>query len=46
MDFSSNASLAQFGFALGWQALLAKDTVSWLQGDEFEAARLHGGNAQ
>ena len=43
MDFSSNAALAKFGFALGWEALLAKDTVSWLPGDEFEAARLHGG---
>jgi Zn-dependent M28 family amino/carboxypeptidase len=39
MDFSSNASLAKFGFALGWQALQAKDTVNWLAGDEFEAAR-------
>jgi Zn-dependent M28 family amino/carboxypeptidase len=46
MDFSSNASLAKFGFALGWQALLAKSTVSWLPGDEFEAARLHGSAAQ
>jgi Zn-dependent M28 family amino/carboxypeptidase len=43
MDFSSNASLARFGFALGWQALEAKDTVKWLPGDEFEAARLQGG---
>ena len=39
------AALAKFGFALGWQALRAKDTVAWLPGDEFEAARLHGGNA-
>jgi Zn-dependent M28 family amino/carboxypeptidase len=46
MDFSSNASLAKFGFALGWQALLAKNTVNWLPGDEFEATRLHGGNAE
>jgi Zn-dependent M28 family amino/carboxypeptidase len=46
MDFSSNASLAKFGFALGWQALLAKDTVRWLPGDEFEAVRLRGGAAQ
>jgi Zn-dependent M28 family amino/carboxypeptidase len=45
MDFSSNAALAKFGFALGWQALLAKGTVNWLPGDEFEAARLHGANA-
>jgi Zn-dependent M28 family amino/carboxypeptidase len=41
MDFSSNAALAKFGFALGWQALLAKGTVNWLPGDEFEATRLH-----
>jgi len=39
MDFSSNAALARFGFALGWQELLAPDTVSWQAGDEFEAAR-------
>jgi Zn-dependent M28 family amino/carboxypeptidase len=41
MDFSSDAALAKFGFALGWQALSAKDTVNWLPGDEFEAVRLH-----
>jgi Zn-dependent M28 family amino/carboxypeptidase len=46
MDFSSNAALAKFGFALGWQALLAKGTVNWLPGDEFESVRLHGGTAQ
>jgi Zn-dependent M28 family amino/carboxypeptidase len=46
MDFSSNASLAKFGFALGWQALLAPASVNWLPGDEFEATRLRGGNAQ
>jgi Zn-dependent M28 family amino/carboxypeptidase len=40
MDFASNALLARFGIALGWQALTAKETVSWLPGDEFEAARL------
>jgi hypothetical protein len=27
---------------LGWQAMLAKGTVNWLPGDEFEATRLHG----
>ncbi len=46
MDFSSNASLAKFGFALGWQALLAKDTVNWLSGDEFEATRLQSTGAR
>ena len=40
MDFSSNAALAKFGFALGWQALTAKQTVGWVPGDEFEAKRL------
>ena len=39
MDFSSNAALARFGFALGWEALVAGNTVQWLPGDEFEAAR-------
>jgi Zn-dependent M28 family amino/carboxypeptidase len=42
MDFSSNAALAKFGFALGWQALTAQQTVNWLPGDEFEAIRLRG----
>ncbi len=41
MDFSSNAALAQFGYALGWEALIAPQTVEWLSGDEFEARRLH-----
>jgi Zn-dependent M28 family amino/carboxypeptidase len=40
MDFSSNAAIDRFGFVLGWQALSAKSTVSWLPGDEFESARL------
>jgi Zn-dependent M28 family amino/carboxypeptidase len=42
MDFASNAALAKFGFALGWQALNAKQTVNWLSGDEFEPIRLQG----
>jgi Zn-dependent M28 family amino/carboxypeptidase len=39
MDFSSNAAISQFGFALGWQALLQKGTVNWQPGDEFERFR-------
>jgi Zn-dependent M28 family amino/carboxypeptidase len=39
MDFTSDAALAKFGFALGWQAMLSKGTVNWLPGDEFEATR-------
>jgi Zn-dependent M28 family amino/carboxypeptidase len=46
MDFASNAALAKYGFALGWQALSAQDTVNWLPGDEFEAARLRTTSAQ
>ena len=46
MDFSTDAMLGKFGFALGWQALEATGTVNWLPGDEFEAARLHGGIAK
>jgi Zn-dependent M28 family amino/carboxypeptidase len=39
MDFSANAAIAKFGFALGWQALTAPQTVNWRPGDEFEAVR-------
>jgi len=42
MDFSSNEVIAKFGFALGWQALAAAQTVNWKPGDEFAAARLRG----
>jgi Zn-dependent M28 family amino/carboxypeptidase len=44
MDFSSDAAMAQFGFALGWQASAAPRTVDWKPGDEFAAARLQGTN--
>mgnify|MGYP000972667982 CR=1 FL=1 len=40
MDFTADAMMARFGFALGWQAMTAPHGVSWLPGDEFEAARL------
>lgn len=45
MDFSSDAALAKFGFALGWQASTARQTVQWLPGDEFEAVRTRAGAA-
>jgi Zn-dependent M28 family amino/carboxypeptidase len=45
MDFTSDAELAKFGFALGWQALDAKGTVNWLPGDEFEAKRQRAASA-
>jgi Zn-dependent M28 family amino/carboxypeptidase len=40
MDFSSNAELARFGYALGWLASSAPQTIGWQPGDEFEAVRL------
>ncbi|HEX3848847.1 MAG TPA: M28 family metallopeptidase [Steroidobacteraceae bacterium] len=46
MDFRSNAILARFGFALGWQALTGPGTVNWQPGDEFEAVRVRGGQTK
>jgi Zn-dependent M28 family amino/carboxypeptidase len=45
MDFTADAVFAKFGFALGWQAMLAAQPVNWLAGDEFESARRRGGAA-
>ena len=39
MDFTGDAVLARFGFALGWQAASMPNLVGWQKGDEFEAAR-------
>ena len=39
-DFTCDAVMARFGFALGWQAANAAKLVEWQKGDEFEAARL------
>lgn len=40
MDFTGDAAMARFGFALGWKAASMPQSVSWEKGDEFEAARL------
>ncbi len=40
MDWTSDASIARFGFALGWEAANQGAEVSWKKGDEFEKARL------
>jgi Zn-dependent M28 family amino/carboxypeptidase len=40
MDFTGDAVMARFGFALGWEAASAQKIVEWQKGDEFEAARL------
>ncbi len=39
-DFSGDAVMARFGFALGWRAASAANLVGWQKGDEFEAARV------
>jgi Zn-dependent M28 family amino/carboxypeptidase len=43
MDFTGDAVMARFGFALGWEAASQPKVVGWERGDEFEAARLKGG---
>lgn len=45
MDFTGDAVMARFGFALGWQAASTPNLVSWRKGDEFEAARMKSQSA-
>ncbi len=40
MDFTGDAAMARFGFALGWEAASMNSLVGWQKGDEFDAARL------
>jgi Zn-dependent M28 family amino/carboxypeptidase len=40
MDFTGDAVMARFGFALGWMAATQLKEVGWQKGDEFEAARV------
>jgi Zn-dependent M28 family amino/carboxypeptidase len=42
MDFTGDAAMARFGFALGWQAANMPNLVGWEKGDEFEAPRMKG----
>src|SRR6266853_2728127 len=44
MDFTGDAVMARFGFALGGQAASEPPLVGWQKGDEFEAARLKSGS--
>jgi Zn-dependent M28 family amino/carboxypeptidase len=39
MDFTADAVMARFGFALGWEAASQPNVAGWQKGDEFEAAR-------
>ncbi|MBZ5655695.1 MAG: M28 family peptidase [Acidobacteriia bacterium] len=40
MDWTADAAMARFGFALGWEAANQQQLVGWRKGDEFEKARL------
>lgn len=40
MDFTGDAAMARFGFALGWEAAGLPSVVGWQKGDEFEGARV------
>jgi len=42
MDYTSDAAMARFGFALGWEAANQSAQITWKKGDEFEKARLAG----
>ncbi len=42
-DFTGDAVMARFGFALGWEAASTPKLVGWQKGDEFESARLKSG---
>jgi Zn-dependent M28 family amino/carboxypeptidase len=42
-DFTGDAVMARFGFALGWQAASTPKLVGWQKGDEFESARIKSG---
>jgi Zn-dependent M28 family amino/carboxypeptidase len=39
MDFTGDAVMARFGFALGWKAASQAPEVGWEKGDEFAPAR-------
>jgi Zn-dependent M28 family amino/carboxypeptidase len=39
MDYTSDAAMARFGFALGWEASNQQRLVDWKKGDEFERPR-------
>jgi Zn-dependent M28 family amino/carboxypeptidase len=45
MDFRGDATIARFGFALGWAAASQPQLPGWQKGDEFEKARLQSQDA-
>jgi Zn-dependent M28 family amino/carboxypeptidase len=45
MDFTGDAVMARFGFALGWSAASQQKLIGWQRGDEFEKARVQSQGA-
>jgi len=45
MDFTGDAAIARFGFALGWAAASQPKLIGWQKGDEFEKARMQSQGA-
>ena len=46
MDFTGDAAIARFGFALGWAAASQQKLIGWQSGDEFEKARMQSQGAK
>ncbi len=46
MDFTGDAAMARFGFALAWQAASIPKLIGWQKSDEFEAARVSVGGTK
>jgi hypothetical protein len=46
MDFRSDAVIARFGVALGWQAANQANEVGWKSGDEFDKVRIASGTGR
>jgi len=45
MDFTGDAAITRFGFALGWAAASQAKLIGWQSGDEFEKARVQSQGA-
>jgi Zn-dependent M28 family amino/carboxypeptidase len=46
MDFTGDAAMARFGFALGWAAASQPKLIGWRNGDEFEKTRMQSQGAK
>jgi Zn-dependent M28 family amino/carboxypeptidase len=46
MDFTADAKMAKFGFALGWEVANQSELAGWQPGDEFEKARKSASQAK